>query len=173
VTTLATLSFTLQGVALPFNDDMVDNQLKTGEYYRARPEGGVAVGSRSGAFPVKLYEKSEVEKFINPKPGDAFSIKQGQKLYDINCLPCHGSLEHSPHQPGVAGKMIGAPDLRLALYKEKSDASLYGTIYFGGMAIMPGYGWKISPAEHWDIINYLRAVQDGQLQSGQLESGEK
>lgn len=68
-------------------------------------------------------------------------------------------MEKVPYEAGVAGKLIGAPNLQLLCIKGGTDGSIYGTIHLGGMAIMPGYGWKLSPSEHWDIISYVRKIQ--------------
>ncbi|MCB0331689.1 MAG: cytochrome c, partial [Bdellovibrionales bacterium] len=41
----------------------------------------------------------------------------------------------------------------------KSDGHIFSYIHFGGVAIMPRYGYKLSPREHWDIVNYIRWMQ--------------
>ena len=162
-------------LALPFNKDMYDVQIKAGQSMRPRPEGAISKGSLSGQFPLRVEKKEDVVNFQNPKKGDAVSTAHGKRLFEVNCSPCHGNIEKSPYEPGVAGRMMGAPDLRNAMYREKidgkagdgrTDGSIYQTIHFGNV-IMPGYGWKFSPDEHWDIINYVRDVQ---LRAQQSES---
>ena len=145
--------------ALPFNDDMVNNQIKTGQVTRPRPEGSVPRGIMQGQFPIRLEKKEDAASFVNPKRGDKDAIAIGRRLFQTNCAPCHGNLEKVPYEPGVAGRFMGAPDLTVQLYKDRSDGSMYGTIHFGGLALMPAYGWKLSPTEHWDIISYVRAMQ--------------
>lgn len=44
------------------------------------------------------------------------------------------------------------------MYKARTDGSIYATIHFG-IRLMPGHGWKLSPTEHWDIVNYVRSAQ--------------
>jgi mono/diheme cytochrome c family protein len=142
--------------ALPFNSDMVDVQIRTGKIMRPKAEGSISKGS----LPLMIDNKQEVAAWTNPMKGDADSAFRGKRLYDVNCLPCHGSMDVWPHEPGVAGKFIGAPDLRAEVYsKQRTDGSIFGTIHFGGMALMPGYGWKLSHTEHWDIISYVRKAQ--------------
>ncbi len=146
--------------ALPFNNDMADMQIKTGQISRPRPEGAVALGTlEKGDYKFKLEKKEDAASFTNPKKGNPVAIANGKRLFAINCSPCHGNMEKVPYEAGVAGRLIGAPDLTMPLYKERSDGSLYGTIHLGGMAIMPAYGWKLSPSEHWDIISYVRKIQ--------------
>jgi mono/diheme cytochrome c family protein len=146
-------------LALPFNDDMVNNQLKAGQVTRPKPAGVVARGVLDGDFPLHLEKKEDTANFVNPKRGDKDSIAMGKRLYAINCSPCHGDLEKTPYVPGVAGGLMGAPDLTAPMYKERTEGSIYGTIHFGGMALMPAYGWKLSPSEHWDIVSYVKAIQ--------------
>ena len=153
------LAFGPHAAALPFNDDMVNNQIKTGQIMRPKPEGVVARGVLAGDFTMRLDKKESAANFVNPKKGDKNSIAKGKRLFQINCTPCHGNIEKTPYEAGVAGKLIGAPDLTAQMYKDRTDGSIYGTIHFGGMALMPGYGWKLSPDEHWDVISYLRSAQ--------------
>ena len=150
-------------LALPFNADMVNNQIKTGQVMRPRPEGVVARGTLrgtiNGEFPLHLEKKEDTANFVNPKKGDSNSIESGRRLFQVNCSPCHGNIEKTPYEPGVAARFNGAPDLRADTYKSRTDGSIYGTIHFGGLALMPAYGWKLSPAEHWDLVNYVRLAQ--------------
>ncbi len=45
------------------------------------------------------------------------------------------------------------------------DGFLYATIRDGG-ALMPGQGDALSPRERWDIVNYLRHLQQKSPQDG-------
>jgi len=64
---------------------------------------------------------------------------------------------------------MSPPDLINDYYRQKSDGYLYGTIHFGGLAVMPGLGWKLSPEEHWDIINFIRQVQKKEAEASQVQ----
>jgi hypothetical protein len=46
----------------------------------------------------------------------------------------------------------------------KTDGHYYGVLQFG-FGLMPAIGWKMSPSEHWNIISYVRQVQ--QKRAGQ------
>lgn len=72
------------------------------------------------------------------------------------------------YAPGpVAMKFAAPPDITQEPYRTgRSDGNIYGIIHFGGMAVMPALGWKLSPTEHWDIINYVRHVQATKSQAG-------
>ena len=150
------LAFTSSAFALPFNDDMVDMQMRTGVIMKPKPENSVPKGSLS----YRVEDKAQAETFKNPIKGEKFSVKNGKQLFRINCYPCHGDLEAPKYTPGpVAKKFMPPPDITNDYYEAKSDGYLYGVIHFGGLAVMPPLGWKLSPTEHWDIINYVRSVQ--------------
>jgi mono/diheme cytochrome c family protein len=147
------------GYSLPFNDDMVDNQMRTGSIMRPSVPQSVPVGS----LQYRLEKKEDALQLTNPKKGDPVSAANGRRLFSINCSPCHGDISATPWVPGQV--VMGAPDLSLPDFSEgaggaggRSDGQIYGTMDFGNI-IMPRVGWKLSPDEHWDIINYVRSVQ--------------
>ena len=157
-------------LALPFNDDMVHDQLKTSEVMRDAPQGSVPVGGS------KRYVKDRASGLTlkNPIPRNAGSVENGKRLWAVNCTPCHGrytgeahpefssmAVFEKPIDPIVAGATSG-PVLVSKGYIEdgsKTDGHLFSYIHFGGLAIMPRYGYKLSPREHWDIVNYIRDMQ--------------
>jgi mono/diheme cytochrome c family protein len=145
-------------LALPFNTDMYDPQPMTGEVMRPKAPNSVPMGS----LDRRLESKEAALKLQNPLRGDPVSVESGQRLFAINCAPCHGTYGVDGAQtPSWFASQVGAPDLTASTYWEesRSDGNIYGTIHLGGMAIMPAYGWKLSPTEHWDIVNYVRSIQ--------------
>lgn len=145
--------------ALPFNDDMVDSQKRTGVIMRAAPKDSVPVGFEK---PMPK-SKAEAGALTNPVPASPVSVQNGERLFRVNCYPCHGDVSKLPYQPGpvaVNSKgTIPGMDIGNKIYLDKTDGYLYATIHFGGLVIMPGLGWKLSDGEHWDIVNYVRDVQ--------------
>jgi mono/diheme cytochrome c family protein len=157
---LATLMASSPVLALPFNSDMVNNQLRAGAIMRPLPEGSVAVGS----LPGHLGNRDEALALTNPLKSDKVSPLSGERLFAANCFPCHGDITQKTWQPGPVGQKINAlvagkpPDLTSAYYKAQPDGTFYAAMHFG-FGLMPNVGWKLSPTEHWDIINYIRQVQ--------------
>jgi hypothetical protein len=172
--------------ALPFNDDMVHDQLKTSEVMRDAPEGSVPVGAHKYRFDNVLATKNFTPEGMaaraelqNPVESTPLSIKNGERLWAINCTPCHGKYtgEADPNMPttakfdraiipAVAGATTG-PVLVSESYANdptKSDGHIISYIHFGGLAVMPRYGYKLSKSEHWDIVNYIRWMQEDFLE---------
>jgi len=162
---LALSMLAFDAAALPFNDDMVHSKnaegrhmyYSTGQIMRARPEGSISIGMNE----YHVQSKEEADKLENPKKGDKQSWKVGKRLFQANCSPCHGNIEATPYEPGpVAQKFAAPPDITGEPYiTGRTDGYIYGVIDYGGQAVMPPLGWKLSPTEHWDIINYVRHVQ--------------
>lgn len=142
-------------LALPFNQDMVGNQLITGSLMREKPLGSVSKGSLSRTF----VNREAVLEYKNPMVGDKNSVLRGRRLFAVNCQPCHGHYEDGKHVPGTFAAQMPSIDLTQEMIAKKPDGHFLGYIYFGGMAIMPAYGWKLSVKEHWDIVSYVRHLQ--------------
>ena len=152
---LAAVTSSPSAFALPFNQDMVGNQLSTGAIMRPQPKGAVAVGS----LDRRVESYAESLNLQNPISGDEASAVNGKRLFEMHCQVCHGRWEEGKHI-GNTLKVMPAMDLTIPLYKEKSDGSIFGAIHFG-KGLMPAYGWKFSTAEHWDLVNYVRRAQAG------------
>jgi len=142
-------------LALPFNQDMVGNQLVTGTIMRPKPPGSVPIGSVSR----RVESYNDALELKNPQTGDERSATEGKRLFEMNCQVCHGRWEDGKHI-GNTLVVMPAMDLTLQMYKDKSDGSIFGAVYFG-KGLMPAYGWKFSPTEHWDLVNYVRRAQAG------------
>ncbi len=162
---LAGVCYTHTASALPFNDDMVNVQKRTGVMMRQKAPGTVAIGQSEYAInlknPADPVEREQLAASLtNPHKGDENSLVQGKRLFGINCLPCHGDISKQPYKPGVVGQKAAQtpPDLTSAAYKDRSEGSIYTTIHFG-IRLMPGHGWKLSPSEKWDIVNYVQSYQ--------------
>ena len=151
--------------ALPFNDDMVNinKHSRTGVMMRPRSSGAVPYGSVEN----RLDSKEAAELLVNPIKGDLDSVATGKRLWGVNCMPCHGDISKIPYVPGyVAAKLpLMPPDPTTDYYKAKTDGFFYGVVHLGAQGIMPVLGWKFSPTEHWDITNYIRAMQNSPRES--------
>ncbi len=144
--------------AMPFNQDMATGQnIPAGQMMRGKAVGSVAVGASS------RYQGSRDEALTlkNPIASTVQSVEHGKRLYNVNCTPCHGSYENGQYLPGGVQDKVPGPDLNADYIKVKPDGHFFSFVHFGGMAIMPAYGYKLSTVEHWDIVNYIRHFQQG------------
>jgi mono/diheme cytochrome c family protein len=91
----------------------------------------------------------------NPVPRSEVSVARGAELYKIYCTPCHGVTGKGDGP--VTPRFIPPPDLRSPQIQGRTDGHLSFYIGYGG-AIMPAYGEALSPAERWDLVNYVRSL---------------
>lgn len=96
----------------------------------------------------------------NPVPATAASIKTGAQLYQKNCSFCHGPAGKGDGKLAPKGTMPA--DLTDAKWERgASDGEIHATILGGTVASggkMPGVKGRISDADVWHIVNYIRSL---------------
>jgi copper transport protein len=114
------------------------------------------------AFEVLVDPPAEGAFPPNPVPADAESIAAGRALYGQYCLACHGPAGKGD---GPAARTMNPPPADLTqhgLPGVHPDGQLYEWIangYPGSQ--MPAFGDVLSEDEHWNLVNYLRAMSTG------------
>lgn len=98
-------------------------------------------------------------ELANPIPADPASIAEGQRVYQENCLPCHGE---SGRGDGPAGLTLNPRPANLWEHMvpgEHTDGELFGWISEGipGSA-MPPFEELLTEEERWHVINYIRSA---------------
>ena len=91
----------------------------------------------------------------NPQAVTEESLQEGKKVYDENCLFCHGE---SGAGNGQVAAMLSTKPPRFddAEHMDKeTDAEFFCKISTGRDP-MPGFAKKLSADEIWHTINYLR-----------------
>lgn len=99
---------------------------------------------------------AEDSKRVNTVKPDADSIAQGKHMYTSQCAMCHGAAGD--------GKGDLADDMKLKLYDYRDPEALKGYsdgdlfyILTKGNEKMPGEGERMSDAQKWNLINYIRS----------------
>lgn len=84
--------------------------------------------------------------------------KNGQAVYEQNCLRCHG--EHGDGN-GLEGRYLIVPPANFQAPKSrlKTDFELYTIISFG-IVVSPMHGWRdrLTEEQVWDVISYIRML---------------
>lgn len=131
---------------------------------RPAPPGSVPFESPGGAVAHPRVEPTEAAlnafatRLSNPIPGDTATVELGRTMYERHCAVCHG-VQGDGRGPLVGpGRFPFAPDLRLPVSVERSDAFLYAITY-AGRGLMPAYGAQTSHMDRWYIVNYVRSLQ--------------
>ena len=157
---IALLLTPLLAQAWPWSDDMA-NQVSTKpqESVDKNSPGMKPFPKRSVPVPAiasLVKDMAAAEKLANPVAADEQSIAHGGKLFQIYCVPCHGSAGKGDGLVGA--KLLLKPyDLTAEQTKTRTDGFIWGYMTFGG-AIMPTYTNDLSPTERWQVVNYMRKV---------------
>jgi mono/diheme cytochrome c family protein len=102
----------------------------------------------------------------NPVSSDERSLREGHKLYAINCAVCHGDRGAADGPVTKFGLPVLPIGTGTKAATQFSDGVIFGIIR-NGRGLMPAYN-RIEENERWDLINYLRAVQAGTAAVGPL-----
>ncbi len=96
----------------------------------------------------------------NPLPASAVNISYGEKLYQMQCLTCHGKAGDGD---GSTGKQLLPSPANLAFTRRlpiATDTFFFWTISEGGKpfdSAMPAFGKRLSDKEIWQITHYINA----------------
>lgn len=104
---------------------------------------------------------SEFANESNPLTVDEKVLAKGKKIYEKNCLACHGEAGIGN---GEAGKNLTPKPTNLAMFAKMpmaTDQYLFWTINEGGEKIntaMPSFRKNLSKDEIWSTISYIRKM---------------
>ncbi|HTV44105.1 MAG TPA: copper homeostasis membrane protein CopD [Stellaceae bacterium] len=136
-------------------------------YYRRMVMAGAGLGLCLGlgwitARPV--VEPAYPTSFDTPaRPYAAASVAHGARLYAANCALCHGA-DGRGDGPAAAGLTVRPADLTAPHLFAHSAGDLFWWVGHGrANGVMPGFAAVLSPADRWDVVNFVRARAAGAL----------
>jgi mono/diheme cytochrome c family protein len=116
----------------------------------------VAVAAAQSPAGPKKGGNPEAAKIKNPVPATAESVSGGRRMYQRLCGKCHG-----PEGQGDGTAATGAVPADLTDEKfdfGSSDGDLFAVIHDGTSADMEGYSQRMSDAEIWNVVNYIKSL---------------
>lgn len=138
-------------------------------FMEEQPSIGYREGPRllppEGAIPITGLEvPADGSVPTNPVEGTANSIARGKLLFDIHCAVCHGDKALGDGPVAAYFKSPAPPmaDLTTERIVNLDDGLLY-LILTNGAQGMPSLAENLTQRERWDVINYLRTIQNGQV----------
>lgn len=149
--------------AYPWDQDMVDQPSEKPQRHEA-PQGPGSVpvdGGEPVPAPANDEEaadgKEAAADLENPFfPATSESIANGELLYAMNCLVCHGANGAGDGPVGLKMTEKAPVDLSDAYTQDQADGQIFYTLT-RGRGLMPFYRDALSQQERWDVINYLRS----------------
>jgi mono/diheme cytochrome c family protein len=146
------LLFTFEIIKINFPTDMAD-----------QPALGYQEGPR--LLPPENSVPIQAEPIVldalptNPIPADSVSLQRGEILYSIHCSLCHGTSGRGDGPVAEYYDRQPPSDLSATHIAFMFDGTLYRTIS-QGFGQMPGLSENLTPRERWDVINYLRTLEE-------------
>jgi copper transport protein len=97
----------------------------------------------------------------NPFLPDAASLALGQKLFEQNCVPCHGEAGRG-NGPTAAYFNGRVPDYSSGHLDIHTDGDVFYWIQngFGYDSPMPTFKDKLTDDEIWNLVNYVRRLRN-------------
>jgi mono/diheme cytochrome c family protein len=112
----------------------------------------------SGNVPAaKWTAPASADAVKNPVAPDPSSIEAGKKTYKKECFSCHGK---GGEGNGPQAKDLETPpgNLRLPETQKQTDGAMFWKISEGKKP-MPTLKAKLSEAERWNVVNYVRTLK--------------
>ena len=94
-----------------------------------------------------------------PEPAtiDAALLDRGKERYDIFCTPCHGRAGNGDGM--IVQRGFPQPPSFVEGTLRTAKAQVFYDVITNGYGAMYSYADRVSPADRWAIIAYIRALQ--------------
>ncbi len=102
----------------------------------------------------------------NPLPQTPENLEEGKRLYNIDCVHCHGEAGQGDGTIVANGKFPPPPSYskgnssRGGLMKDLTDGKIFHTITYG-INLMGSHASQILPDDRWKIVMYIHQLQKG------------
>lgn len=112
-----------------------------------------------------LQQNPVVMELENPVEATDASLARGEELYTRYCAVCHGDTGIGA-EAYIADRhpVLTAYDLAGETVQGYPDGYLYGMIRVG-RGLMPAYAHAIGHFDRWNVVNYVRQLQEEYNQS--------
>jgi mono/diheme cytochrome c family protein len=130
---------------------------------RAPLKGTVPRGHQEYPWRIAVYGADEAkrlagENLLNPLPPTLSNLKQGERVFDNYCQPCHGFKGIGDGSAVGLGRLEAPTSLHAAKVKNYADGEMFHIIT-EGQNKMPSYAWQLTPLKRWAAVHYVRVLQ--------------
>ncbi|TQK12790.1 cytochrome c [Herbaspirillum sp. SJZ130] len=96
---------------------------------------------------------------VSPTGFSASAIVRGERLYTQQCIACHGA-DGRGNTPLGLSLPVAPPNLSSGLLWRRSDGDIFWSLQHGKGG-MPAFATRISVADSWALIDYMKANAAG------------
>lgn len=141
------------------------NNLKN-EGIAYNPSPVVGTIRRGDLFPYTLPNDTNGYRMsasvTDPLPRiDSLSMKEAQRLFNINCAICHGANLDAQGPLAVSGKVGGIANLKLEQYIKMAPGTMFHSVTYG-KGNMGSYASQLDRKQRWMIVQYVKSQQAGE-----------
>ena len=104
------------------------------------------------------YERAGVE-LTSPLVTNQANIEAGQAVYTAFCTQCHGEEGKGNGALSVNGHIAGIPSYSDKL-KDLPEGKMYHTLTWG-KGLMGSHASQLSQRQRWEVIEYIKVLQQG------------
>lgn len=130
------------------------------EMVREAPEHAIPIYGPQGDIP--RFSQTELDSvaatLTNPLLPTPEVLRRGEIEYQQNCSVCHGEQGAGDGTVIGTGKFPFAPSLISGPAVTRTDGYLYAVVV-AGRNFMPPYGERLSHADRWAVVHYMRQLQ--------------
>lgn len=134
---------------------------KDGKTMRDPVKGTIARGQKDFVYPFANDPdgKTAAEaSLVNPVALTQANLAEGRRLYNINCLPCHGDKGLGDGPVSVKFPKGNIPSYKADRVQQLADGGAYHTITYG-LNLMGSYAPVLTPEERWKVIHYVNYLK--------------
>ena len=122
----------------------------------ARGDFAMSSAGRVGTEAAVQWDRDEHAE-RSPYPATSALLRRGQERYDIYCAPCHGSIGDGDGFIVRRG-FPAPPSFHIDRLRNQTDRYFVDVIT-RGYGVMYPYADRVTPADRWAIVAYMRALQ--------------
>jgi mono/diheme cytochrome c family protein len=114
--------------------------------------------------PAKWQEEFDRagKEIKDPLPYTDDVKSEGQRIFNVNCTPCHGTAGEGNGQlvelPGGGdGPFTSRPPNYKTRLPQETDGNIFYVVSYG-KNMMGGYGFQLTVKERWEVIHYIKSL---------------
>jgi outer membrane protein OmpA-like peptidoglycan-associated protein len=148
----------------PFTQDHLSEYNPYGMTMRLPVRGTIARGQGGYLYPHANtgdgYEASA--SYASWVPSTEKNVREGERLYTINCQQCHGKSGGNDGAIFKSKKMPGPswPNYQSEYIQTIPQGKIYHTITYG-KGLMGSHAAMLTPEERWKVISYVKELSVG------------